>query len=277
MELYIKNALDISEITTKNYSTSFSLGVRTLDKAYRGPIYAIYGFVRFADEIVDTFHDKDKRTLIKEFRQHTFSAIEQGISTNPILHSFQWVVNEYHIDHHLIDAFLHSMEMDLERKSYDASKFKEYVYGSAEVVGLMCLRVFYKDDDERYRALVHPARKLGEAFQKVNFLRDIQADLEERGRMYFPQTDWKHFDIHAKSAIEKDIQQDFDDAYKGIVRLKKEVRLGVYLAYVYYLRLFKKIKSTKPENIMQKRYRVKNSTKFILLLRSVLANQTGLL
>lgn len=277
MDIYVKNALDISEITTKNYSTSFSLGVRSLDKNYRRPIYAIYGFVRFADEIVDTFHNANKSKLIAAFRKDTFEAIENQISTNPILHSFQWVVNNYSIDHHLIDAFLNSMEMDLDQKAYDETKFKEYVYGSAEVVGLMCLRVFYHDDDETYHSLIEPARKLGEAFQKVNFLRDVKADYKERGRVYFPETDWNNFDNTAKKRIEDDIQKDFEAAYEGIRRLKPQVRLGVYLAYIYYLKLFRKIRMTRAENIMKKRYRVPNIIKFYLLLRSVLVNQTGML
>lgn len=277
MELYDKNALDISEITTKNYSTSFSLGVRSLDKAYRRPIYAIYGFVRFADEIVDTFHEHNKAELIADFRKQTFDAITTGISTNPILQSFQWVVNNYNIDHHLIDAFLHSMEMDLDKKNYDESKFKEYIYGSAEVVGLMCLRVFYHDDDKTYNELVPPARKLGEAFQKINFLRDLKSDFEERGRLYFPETDWQTFDDDVKARIEEDIQHDFDEAYQGIRRLKPDVRLGVYLAYIYYTRLFAKIKRTQASKIMVKRYRISNFTKAYLLLRSMLVNQAGIL
>jgi len=171
MDLYTCNALELSRLTTKNYSTSFSLGVRLLQKAFRLPIYAVYGFVRVADEIVDTFHDQDKAARLAEFRTDTFRAIENGMSTNPILHSFQWVVNAYRIDHHLIEAFLDSMAMDLEKQEYTPEEFAKYVYGSAEVVGLMCLRVFYKDQDEAYNALIQPARKLGEAFQKINFLR----------------------------------------------------------------------------------------------------------
>lgn len=277
MELYIKNALDISKITTKNYSTSFSLGVRTLDKAYRPAIYGIYGFVRFADEIVDTFHEHNKSKLISEFREDTFRAIKSGISTNPILHSFQWVVNTYHINLDLIDAFLNSMEMDLSRKAYDKQKFKEYIYGSAEVVGLMCLKVFYADEDTEYENLIHPAKKLGEAFQKVNFLRDLQDDYQERGRMYFPDIDWQNFDDATKKQIEQAIKNDFDEAYIGIRKLKPEVRLGVYLAYMYYIKLFNKIRKTSPEQIMQRRYRIPNAIKFYLLLRSVLVNQTGML
>lgn len=275
MDLYTKNALQTSELTTNNYSTSFSLGVRSLHKNYRMPVYAIYGFVRFADEIVDTFHGHDQRQLLQNFEDETFEAIRTGISTNPILQSFQWVVNTYRINHGHIRAFFHSMAMDLENKQYDRDKFQEYVYGSAEVVGLMCLRVFYANEDETYERLIHPARKLGEAFQKINFLRDLQADYEERGRLYFPHTNWDNFDDPTKASIEEEIQQDFDEAYQGIVQLKQEVRMGVYLAYKYYTRLFAKIRRTKAENILQKRYRIPNVIKAQIFARSYLRNRIG--
>lgn len=276
MDLYTLNSLDVSKKTTENYSTSFSLGVRVLNKQFRMPIYAIYGFVRFADEIVDTFHGHDQKDLFEKFKKDTYEAIEQGISSNPILHSFQWVVNTYAIDHDLIKAFLHSMEMDLYKKDYTKEGFQKYVYGSAEVVGLMCLRVFSIPKDG-YSDLVPFARKLGEAFQKVNFLRDLKADYIERGRTYFPGVDFENFDNKAKKEIEDDIQADFDEALIGIKKLDPKARLGVYLAYVYYLELFKKIKRTDASKIIKKRYRVSDKKKTWLLLSSYIKNKFGLI
>ena len=278
MDLYLHNALDCSEKTTKNYSTSFSLGVRLLGKPLRRPIYGVYGFVRFADEIVDTFHDQNKRELIKRFENETFDAIERKFSGNPILHSFQWVVNEYDIDHELIKSFLRSMKMDLcpNSKNYDKDKYHYYIYGSAEVVGLMCLKVFAHQDGN-YEALVHPARKLGEAFQKVNFLRDIKSDLEDRDRFYFPEVDFTKFDNQAKKQIEQDIQKDFDEAFEGIRRLNKDARLGVYLAYMYYQKLFNKIKRTDARRLMDKRYRISNFRKLMILLNCYLKEKLGLI
>jgi phytoene/squalene synthetase len=266
MELYDLNALQTSRLTTINYSTSFSMGVRLLQKEYRLPIYAIYGFVRVADEIVDTFHKHNKEYLLCDFRRDTFSAIKYGISTNPILHSFQWVVNKYHIDHHLIEAFLDSMEMDLTDKAHDAESFKKYVYGSAEVVGLMCLRVFYAEDDESYESLIFPARKLGEAFQKINFLRDIHSDFQERGRFYFPGTNLETLDEVSKKKIEKEIQIDFEQAFEGVKKLNRASRLGVRVSYTYYLKLFRKIRRTPAEKVFTKRYRIPNWRKVILLI-----------
>jgi len=265
MDLYTSNALQLSKLTTKNYSTSFSMGVGLLQKEYRPPIYAIYGFVRIADEIVDTFHDKDKKTLLEDFRKETFRAINERVHTNPILHSFQWAVNEFNIGHDLIDAFLDSMEMDLTKKEYTLVEFKKYVYGSAEVVGLMCLRVFYKDDDKAYEALIYPARKLGEAFQKINFLRDIRSDFMERGRFYFPGVDMEVFNNENKKKIEEDIQFDFDEAYKGIVKLNRPSKLGVLVSYRYYLKLFHKIRQTSSDNVFKKRYRISNFRKLWIL------------
>ncbi|TVR41080.1 MAG: phytoene/squalene synthase family protein [Bacteroidia bacterium] len=275
MDLYTSNALECGEITTKNYSTSFSMGVRILDKKYRPAIYAIYGFVRFADEIVDTFHDQDKAALLKDFKQQTYEAIENKMSTNPILHGFQWVVNTYSIDIKLIDAFLHSMEMDLHKKEFSLEDYQEYIYGSAEVVGLMCLRVFYEDREEEYEALLPAARKLGEAFQKVNFLRDIRSDLHDRGRVYFPEVDIDNFTAQDKSKIEQEIWEDFQDAFPGVKSLNKEVRLGVYLAYRYYLELLKKIQSVTPGEVQKTRFRVSNTSKFILLVKCYLRNKFG--
>jgi len=278
MDLYTHNALECSERSTKNYSTSFSLGVRLLGKPLRKPIYAVYGFVRFADEIVDTFHDQDKKQLIKKFEEDAFDAIEKGFSSNPILHGFQWAVKKYDIDHEQIRSFLRSMKMDLcpNSKDYSNKKYHDYIYGSAEVVGLMCLRVFTHKDGN-YDELVQPARKLGEAFQKVNFIRDIKSDLEERDRFYFPNVDFDKFDNNSKKIIEKDIQSDFDEALQGIRKLSPDARLGVYLAYMYYQKLFDKIRKTDASGIMKKRYRISNFRKILILLSSSIRVKTGLI
>lgn len=277
MELYHKNNLAVSRITTRNYSTSFSLAVRMLSHEYREAVYAIYGFVRYADEIVDTFLTYDRRTLFDEFQSETWKAITRGISTNPILDSFQWVVNRYAIDHELIRSFLYSMELDLEQKVYDEQMLRTYIYGSAEVVGLMCLQVFYHKEPDQYEKLKPTAQKLGEAFQKVNFLRDASDDFEGKGRVYFKNIDFSHFDLATKRKIEAEIEQDFSEAYKGIVQLKKEVRFGVYLAYKYYLKLLRKIKDAPPESILKQRYSVSNPRKILLMLSSFARNQVNLL
>ncbi|MEJ2594770.1 MAG: phytoene/squalene synthase family protein [bacterium] len=276
MDLYLRNALEISKITTKNYSTSFSLGIRLLSPELRQAIYGIYGFVRFADEIVDTFYDHDREKMMAAFRKETFQAIDEGISSNPILHSYQYVVNTYNIPHDLIDAFLKSMEMDLNYTTYASDGFKTYIYGSAEVVGLMCLKVFYKDEDEKYETLKYPARKLGEAFQKVNFLRDLKDDMIDRGRFYFPQTDFYHFDNESKRKIEEDIQHDFDEAFKGIRKLKPAARIGVYLAYRYYTKLFEKLKKTDASELVLKRHRISNAKKVYILLSSTIRQAAGI-
>ena len=262
-------------MTTKNYSTSFSMGVRTLSSKHRPAIYAIYGFVRFADEIVDTFHDQDKSSLLQAFKHQTYEAIDKKMCTNPILHAFQWAVNTFHIDRELIDAFMHSMEMDLHKKTFTLEEYKQYIYGSAEVVGLMCLRVFYSDREEEYRQLLPAAKKLGEAFQKVNFLRDLRSDHKERGRVYFPEVDFDAFSQTDKAEIEEDIWQDFRGAFPGIRSLDKEVRLGVYLAYRYYLELLRKIQQVSPEEVKQKRFRVSNAHKLTLLVKCYLRNKFG--
>ncbi|MEL7222050.1 MAG: phytoene/squalene synthase family protein, partial [Bacteroidota bacterium] len=235
LSLYRQVCLESSKLITKRYSTSFSMGIRAFDKRFRDPVYAIYGFVRFADEIVDTFHDYPKAELLQRFWQDTYKAIEEGISLNPVLQSFQEVVRTYNIERELIDAFLRSMEMDLHDKEYDQESYEEYIYGSAEVVGLMCLRVFCEGNDEQYQSLKASACSLGAAFQKVNFLRDIKSDFDERGRVYFPGVDFSRFTAADKAEIEADIRKDFDHAYEGIVRLPEGARFGVYLAYVYYL------------------------------------------
>jgi 15-cis-phytoene synthase len=265
MELFDQTALECSKLITERYSTSFTLGIKTLDKQYHLPIYAIYGFVRYADEIVDTFHDFDKKMLLDRFRHDTYQAIEEGICLNPVLHSFQMVVRQYQIERELIDAFLRSMEMDLSIQEYNESGYDEYIYGSAEVVGLMCLRVFCAGDCDEYDRLREPARKLGAAFQKVNFLRDIKSDYQERGRTYFPGVDFNDFGRDAKQLIEDDIQRDFDEAYIGIMNLPRGARMGVHLAYTYYLKLFSKIKRLPASRIQNERVRVPDRQKFALL------------
>ena len=243
LSLYKQVCRECASLVTRRYSTSFSMGIRVFDKPLRAPIYGIYGFVRFADEIVDTFHHKDKQVLFQRFRQDTYLALEEGISLNPILQAFQEVANRYQIGRDLIDPFLDSMEMDLDNTRYNPSLYKEYIYGSAEVVGLMCLRVFVDGDEEEYDRLKATACSLGAAFQKINFLRDIRSDYHDRGRVYFPGVDYNKFDNDVKATIEADIKADFDHAYTGIVQLPTSARLGVYLAYVYYTKLFQKIRS----------------------------------
>ena len=246
-------------------------------KSIRQPIYNIYGFVRLADEIVDTFHNHDKSTLIHEFESETFEAIERGISTNPVLHAFQHTVNKYNIDHHLIRAFLESMKMDLDKTDYEPESYDKYIYGSAEVVGLMCLRVFCYDVPEQYGELVPHARSLGSAFQKINFLRDIQSDVEERGRVYFPGINFEEFSQEDKKQIEADILKDFQHAYIGILKLPRKARLGVYLAYVYYTKLFKKITGCSAHKIRTSRIRIPDSRKAVLLLSSTIRHNLNML
>ena len=276
-DLYSLTALKCSRLITQHYSTSFTLGIKTLHKRFHLPVYAIYGFVRYADEIVDTFHDHDKESLLSRFKADTYRAIEEKISLNPVLHAFQLVVNEYHIDHELIEAFLYSMEMDLDHKTYSEDTLDTYIYGSAEVVGLMCLRVFCEGDQEEYERLKEPARSLGAAFQKVNFLRDIQADFDDRGRVYFPGVDFHNFTGKDKEAIEEDIQRDFDHAITGIRKLPDGARLGVYLAYIYYLRLFEKIKNLPPTRILSERVRIPDSIKMLLLTQTYVRHRINAL
>lgn len=270
MALFNKTALECSKLITEHYSTSFTLGIKTLDRKFHLPIYAIYGFVRYADEIVDTFHDYDKKVLLDRFRRDTYQAIAEGISLNPILQSFQMVVREYQIEHALIDAFLNSMEMDLHQQQYDADGYNEYIYGSAEVVGLMCLRVFCEGNCADFDRLREPARKLGAAFQKVNFLRDLKSDFVDRGRTYFPGVDFSQFGRDAKALIEDDIQRDFNEAYIGILNLPRSARMGVYLAYAYYQTLFNKIKQLPASKIQNERIRVPNPQKIALLAQTYL-------
>ncbi|MHA7130427.1 phytoene/squalene synthase family protein [Algoriphagus namhaensis] len=276
VELYDQTTLECSRLITQRYSTSFTMGIKTLDKKFHLPIYAIYGFVRYADEIVDTFHDQDKAELLGQFKKDTYEAIERKLSLNPVLHAFQLMVNRYQINLDLIESFLHSMEMDLDFKTYNDNRYHEYIYGSAEVVGLMCLRVFCEGDNDLYESLRQPACKLGAAFQKVNFLRDIKSDYEERGRVYFPGVDFSQFDKTAKMAIEEDIQKDFDDSLVGIEGLPDGAKLGVRVAYLYYQKLFDKIKGLPAETITQERIRIPNSKKLTLLLGTYFGTKLGI-
>lgn len=268
LALFDKTTFQCSKIITHSYSTSFTLGIKALHKRFHAPIYAIYGFVRCADEIVDTFHEYDKKKLLHAFKTETYQAIGNGISLNPVLHAFQRVVHTYQIEDSLIEAFLKSMEMDLQQQVYNNDLYNEYIFGSAEVVGLMCLRVFCEGDQELYQSLKEPARRLGAAFQKVNFLRDIRSDYFDRGRVYFPGVNFDQFTLHEKNKIEKDIQDDFSAAYQGILKLPAGAKLGVYLAYVYYIHLFQKIKNCSPTRIAHERIRIPNQQKIALFVRT---------
>lgn len=273
MPLFHKVSQLCSRITTEEYSTSFSSAIRLLHKDLQNPIYNIYGFVRFADEIVDTFHQYDKEALLAQFKHDTYKAIRDGISLNPILHSFQMTVNAFNIDMELVEAFFCSMEMDLKNQCYDETGFNSYIYGSAEVVGLMCLYVFCDGDREAYKKLKPAAQSLGAAFQKVNFLRDVKADYQDLNRTYFPGVDFGNFDDCSKARIEEDIATDFRNAYEGIRMLPWKARFGVYVAYKYYMSLFRKIKKVQPCRIMQERIRIPNYSKALILMRAGVKNQ----
>lgn len=267
-----------SRNVTRMYSTSFYAGVRCLDKKIRDDIHAIYGFVRFADEIVDTFHDFDKETLLCEFKNDTYLALDRKISLNPILNSFQETVHKYQIDLKLIEQFLHSMEMDLTKLEYNDSRYKEYILGSAEVVGLMCLKVFVYGNQAEYERLTPFAMKLGSAFQKINFLRDLKDDVNELGRVYFPHISAiNNLSLEEKLAIEEEIEAEFDEAYKGIIQLPKSSRFGVYLSYVYYTRLLREIKGRTIKELMQNRISVPNNTKWFLFFKSYVRNSINLI
>lgn len=271
--LYDDVSYRCSSLTTRAYSTSFSLGVRLLHKRFRAPIYGLYGFVRFADEIVDTFHDFDKEELLARFREDTYRAIDDGISLNPILQAFQLTVHQYNIERELIDTFLRSMEMDLNLETCDTASYEEYILGSAEVVGLMCLRVFTEGDNALYERLKDDAMSLGAAFQKVNFLRDMKADYESLGRSYFPGVDLSEFNQISKDKIEAEIEEDFKRAREGIKKLPKSARFGVYLAFTYYNALFKKIRKTEPEKVLEARIRIPNPRKYAIMCNSYLRHR----
>ncbi len=277
LSLFHQVSQGCSRITTEGYSTSFASAIRLLHKDLRNHIYNIYGLVRFADEIVDTFHDYDKATLLQQFRQETFHAIRRGISLNPILHSFQLTVNKYDIDLQLVHSFFDSMEMDLQRKWHDSGTYNEYIYGSAEVVGLMCLNIFCEGDREMFSRLKPSAQALGAAFQKVNFLRDVKSDYSQLNRSYFPAVDFLNFTPSMKQSIEDEIAADFNRALPGIVHLPLKARFGVYVAYQYYLSLFNRIRKVEPARILKERVRIPNYQKAIILMRAGVRNQLNLI
>lgn len=272
MQLFHNISQQCSRNITEEYSTSFASAITLLHRDLRTPIYNIYGFVRLADEIVDTFHDHDKHRLLEQFRRDTFDAIDMGISLNPVLHSFQLTVNKYSIDHELIHAFFRSMEMDLSKDVYDKQGYSEYIYGSAEVVGLMCLYIFCEGNKQQFNHLKPFAQALGAAFQKVNFLRDVQADFHQLNRTYFPGIDFYRFNNEDKKRIEAEIAADFHKAFEGIKQLPIKARFGVYVAYKYYLSLFRKIRRIQPSRIMQERIRIPNYGKMLILVRAQINN-----
>ena len=277
MQLFQNVSHQCSKITTEQYSTSFSSAIKLLHKDLRTPIYNIYGFVRLADEIVDTFHGYDKAILLQQFKEETYLAIERGISLNPILHSFQSTVKVYKIDISLIAAFFNSMEQDLQACDYDTQKYNEYIYGSAEVVGLMCLFVFCEGNHEQYIRLKPFAQNLGAAFQKVNFLRDLKADTQQLNRMYFPGCNFLHFSEADKKQVELDIANDFEKAYQGIIQLPMKARFGVYVAYKYYLSLFKKIKKIQAKKILQQRVRIPDYGKVMIVAEAGVRSRFNML
>jgi phytoene synthase len=268
---------ECSRNITKRYSTSFSLGIYLMSPVLRDPVYGIYGFVRLADEIVDSFEGFEQARLLKDFKADTYKAIEDKISLNPVLNSFQHVVHKFGIDLHLIEAFFKSMEMDLDKQVYNHRLYEDYIYGSAEVVGLMCLRVFCRGNQQQYEELTFYAQKLGSAFQKINFLRDIRADYQDLGRTYFPGIDFNEFSDGRKQEIEEDIHNDFAIALEGIKKLPKEARFGVFVAYIYYQSLFKKIKRIPSSRIMQERIRIPNFKKMMLLCSCYIRTSTNMI
>lgn len=268
IRLFDTTSKDISRRVALNYSTSFSLGIRLLAKEYRWAVFAVYGLVRVADEIVDTFHGHDKASLLAEFKRQTYEALEEKISTNPVLHAFQLAANEYGIGEDLIEPFFVSMAADLDTTSHNRDSYDEYIYGSAEVVGLMCLKIFCNGDESAYTRLLPHAKSLGAAFQKVNFLRDLKSDMDERGRVYFPDVDFNNFTEADKEAIIDEIRKDFLHALEGIKRLPVGCRLGVYTAYIYYLKLLEKIQRSSADEIAGSRIRIPNSQKLVLLAKS---------
>ncbi len=270
-------SLKTSKIITRTYSTSFSLGIKFLNKKYRNPVYSIYGFVRLGDEIVDSFHDFDKQKLFNRFKEDVYMAIDNQISLNPVLNNFQKTVHDFNIDKKLIGLFLKSMEMDLNKREYNEKEYKEYILGSAEVVGLMCLMVFCKGDKKKYEELKNYAMKLGSAYQKINFLRDLKADYHHLGRTYFPGIEMEEFNDSIKARLENEIENDFKEGFKGIRKLPKPVKFGVYLSYVYFYGLLKKIKNISSKEIVRNRVRISNKRKYYILGKSILKYKLNLI
>lgn len=276
-ELFDDYCFTASKHVTKRYSTSFYAGVRVLDKSIRNDVHAIYGFVRFADEIVDSFHEFDKAMLLKEFKTDTFNAIDRGISLNPILNAFQASVRKFDIDHQLIHQFLHSMEMDLQPMNFEQTTYEEYILGSAEVVGLMCLKIFVFGNEQEYQKLKPYAMKLGSSFQKVNFLRDYSSDFNQLGRIYFPDIKKGALSLEDKLRIEIEIQKEFDEAFVGIKMLPKASRFGVYVSYKYYTKLLRKIKRKTVQDLLQERVRIPNNMKYVVFAKSYIRNTINML
>lgn len=277
MHLFYEVSNDCSRITTERYSTSFSSAIRLLHRSMRTPVCNIYGFVRFADEIVDSFHGFNRQELLQDFKNETYKAIAQGINLNPILNSFQQTLNAYKIDIELVNAFFRSMECDLDKTKYDAEGYRQYIYGSAEAVGLMCLHVFCEGDTKKFNELKPAAQALGAAFQKVNFLRDVKNDYQQLNRTYFPGVDFTNFSALHKKQVEEEIANDFAQAYQGILKLPVKVRFGVYVAYKYYLSLFNKIRKSQPANLLEKRIRIPDYAKAFIVMRAGLRSQLNLL
>jgi len=278
MELYDKISLDISKLITTSYSTSFSFATSLMNTEKRKAIYGIYGFVRLADEIVDTFHDQDKSAMLERFETDLKLALENKMCINPVLHSFQLVMNRYNIPYSYVDAFLTSMRFDLDKKEYTTkTETDNYIYGSADVVGLMCLKVFTDNDEELFQRLEKPAMRLGSAFQKVNFLRDLKNDAEHLGRSYFHQLDYDQFTEETKNSIIEEIDSDFMVAYKGIRQLPKDAKIAVSVAYFYYLSLLHKLKRTPAHKIQQTRIRISNFTKILIMGRTIILGKLNLL
>lgn len=276
-QLFDELSYSVSKITTQKYSTSFSLGILALKPSIRNAIYAIYGFVRLADEIVDSFHEYEKEKLLSRLKVETQNALEEKISLNPILQSFQETVHKYEIDTILIEQFLNSMEMDLQKIDYNSELYDEYIFGSAEVVGLMCLQVFTEGNKEKFQELKPYAMKLGSAFQKINFLRDLKDDYQILGRTYFPNVDMCVFDNCVKCQIEQDIEEEFKEALIGIKKLPNSSMFGVYLAYKYYISLFKKIQRRTSTEILNSRVRVSNLQKIFVAFKSYVQFKTAIL
>jgi phytoene synthase len=277
LALYHKTSQECNTLITKRYSTSFSLGIKMLGKQYQKGIFAIYGYVRLGDEIVDSFQDFDREVIWDEFERDTWLALERGISHNPVISTFVQTVKKYNIDYDLIKAYHTSMKLDLEEQKYDPALFEKYIHGSAEVVGLMCLKVFCDGHEEMYERLTNSAKKLGSALQKVNFLRDIKDDFAVKGRTYFPNLNFSSFDKKVKDVIEEDIQQEFNEALQGIKQLPDGSRIGVYIAYKYYIKLFNKIKRKKPQQVLKGRIRINNLLKLFILTKSFARYKLNLL
>jgi phytoene/squalene synthetase len=276
--IFDKVSNDCSKLVIKRYSTSFYFSSSLLSKTIRQDIFNIYGFVRLADEIVDTFHEYPKQELLEDFEKELWRSVDNKISLNPILNSFQHTVNKYLIPKDLINSFLDSMKMDLEKKEYNSvEEYKKYIYGSADVVGLMCLKVFVKGSESSFSELSPFAISLGSAFQKVNFLRDLKDDSNVLNRVYFPNVDMNNFNEKSKKEIILEIEKDFANAVKGIVKLPKNSKFAVYIAYRYYNKLLKKLKRTSSENIVKKRIRIHNLQKFIVIARSYVKYQLNLI